>query len=58
MTEKLAIIKLFELPKDVLFCKKETIYETFSCALILKIKYFGQLYITDNNLCFFSTVLG
>ena len=38
--------------------KKETIFEDFSCAISDGILKHGRMFVAENYICFYATVLG
>ena len=47
-----SVRNLFNLPKE------EKIYDDFGCSVVDKINHPGRLYLTENFLCFNSTIIG
>lgn len=52
MTSKQVVRSIFGLSS------KERIFDDFSCAYKHKILLHGRIYLTENNICFYSNVLG
>lgn len=43
--------------KRVCLCVRAYVSAAFTCALQKEVLYHGKLYISENNVCFFSSVL-
>ena len=52
MSTKNRLIELFALPKN------ESIFEDFSCALVEAIMKHGRMFIAENHICFYATIMG
>ena len=52
MSSQAQVRELFSLPK------KEVIFDDFGCAYQKGILHQGRMYITENYICFFSSIMG
>ena len=37
---------------------KETIFEDFGCAIVESILRHGRMFVAENHICFYATILG
>lgn len=52
MSSQAQVRELFSLPK------KEVIFDDFGCAYSKGILHQGRMYITENYICFYSSIMG